>query len=344
MRGITKERKLSLGSVNINFIFSHLSIEHKIHVVPDDFPIPSQGILGKDFLRRHHCLIDFGDMSLTIRPNKLPSAKATILTEISKDTTVVPPNSETFKLLSIKSETFPCVIENQEIAPMVFVPNTIAFSNECWIRVLNTSDNFTFLPTNTLKTSKVNDYNIFMTKNSSKNQTQNTRIDKLKHILKSNTPAHALELITPLCTDFADIFHIQGDTPTTNNFYRQDLHLKDTEQVYTPNYRQPQTHKNEINNQVQQLFDSDLIELSTSSFNSPLLLVPKKSVDGTPKFRLVVDYRKLNRKLIPDKFPLPRIEDIFDNLGKAKYFSIMDLQSGYHQIPLNESSRKYTAI
>lgn len=51
MRGITDERKLSLGSTNINFIFSHLSLEHKIHIVPDDFPMPSDGILGKDFLK-----------------------------------------------------------------------------------------------------------------------------------------------------------------------------------------------------------------------------------------------------------------------------------------------------
>lgn len=48
--------------------------------------------------------------------------------------------------------------------------------------------------------------------------------------------------------------------------------------------------------------------------------------------------------MIPDRFPLPRIEDIFDNLGKAKYFSVVDLQAGYHQIPLDEESRKYTAF
>lgn len=344
MRGITNERKFSLGSININFIFSHLFLEHKIHVVPDDFPLPSNGLLGKDFLKRHHCLIDYGDMTLAIRPNGVASAKTRIFSEVAQNVVVAPPNSETFKLFHVESDYFPCVIENQEIAPRVFIPNTIAVGKECWIRVLNTNDNFTFLQSNTIKTAKTTDYNIFINKQTQHEQQTHDRVEKLKSILRKNTPAHALDLLTPLCTDFSDIFHIEGDRPTVNNFYEQHLQLKDTEQVYTRNYRQPQAYKAEINKQVQQLFDNDLIELSKSNFNSPLILVPKKSTDGTPKFRLVVDYRKLNRKLIPDRFPLPRIEDIFDNLGKSKYFSIMDLQAGYHQIPLHQNSRKYTAF
>lgn len=61
---------------------------------------------------------------------------------------------------------------------MVSVPNTIAFSDECWIRVLNTSDNFTFLPTNTLKMTKIDEYNIFMTKQVNKNQPENGTMSK----------------------------------------------------------------------------------------------------------------------------------------------------------------------
>lgn len=59
---------------------------------------------------------------------------------------------------------------------------------------------------------------------------------------------------------------------------------------------------------------------------------------------MCVDYRKLNRKLIPHRFSLPRMEDIIDRLGKSKFFSTLDLASGFHQIPLHENSRKYTAF
>lgn len=87
-----------------------------------------------------------------------------------------------------------------------------------------------------------------------------------------------------------------------------------------------------------------IIEPSISSYNSPLLLVPKKGPGGEKFMRLVVHYRGVNKKLVSDKFPLPRIEEILDQLGRAKYFSIIDLKSGFHQIPLDEKSRKITSF
>lgn len=59
---------------------------------------------------------------------------------------------------------------------------------------------------------------------------------------------------------------------------------------------------------------------------------------------MCVDFRTINRKLVADKFPLPRIDDILDNLGRAKYFSIIDLLYGFHQIPLNTESRDLTSF
>lgn len=77
-------------------------------------------------------------------------------------------------------------------------------------------------------------------------------------------------MILPLCLEFDDIFHLDGDKPTTNNFYTQKLNLRDNEPVYVKNYRLPQSQKSEIRNQVKKLLDDDLIELSTSNYNSPL--------------------------------------------------------------------------
>lgn len=92
------------------------------------------------------------------------------------------------------------------------------------------------------------------------------------------------------------------------------------------------------------MLDEDIIEPSISSYNSPILLVPKKSGNNEKKWRLVVDFRQLNKKLLADKFPLPRIDAILDQLGRAKYFTTLDLMSGFHQIPLDHDSRKYTAF
>lgn len=82
-----------------------------------------------------------------------------------------------------------------------------------------------------------------------------------------------------LCTNFADIFYVEGDKYTTNNFYEQKIILRDNEPAFTKNYRLPHMQKKEVNRQTKILLENDLIELSTSPYNSPIIIVPKKSID-----------------------------------------------------------------
>ncbi|KAH8376522.1 hypothetical protein KR200_007314, partial [Drosophila serrata] len=119
-----------------------------------------------------------------------------------------------------------------------------------------------------------------------------------------------------LCTRYTDIFGLETESITTNNFYKQKLRVKDDAPVYIKNYRSPHSQVQEIQSQVQKLIDDKIVEPSTSAYNSPLLLVPKKSLPDSDKkkWRLVIDYRQINKKLLSDKFPLPRIDDILDQL------------------------------
>lgn len=96
--------------------------------------------------------------------------------------------------------------------------------------------------------------------------------------------------------------------------------------------------------QVNKLIKEDIIEDSVSPYNLPLLIVPKKSTDGSKKWRLVVDYRRLNEKIVNDKFPLTRLEDVLDKLGRAKYFSKLVMTSSFHQVGLKKESRPLTAF
>ncbi|MCO5597948.1 hypothetical protein L7F22_052035 [Adiantum nelumboides] len=95
-----------------------------------------------------------------------------------------------------------------------------------------------------------------------------------------------------------------------------------------PPYRVSQAQQEEIMRQVNELVEKGMVRPSSSPFCSPVLLVHKKN--GT--YRMCVDYRALNKITIKNKFPVPRIEDLFDKLQGSTYFSRIDLKSGYHQI------------
>lgn len=137
--------------------------------------------------------------------------------------------------------------------------------------------------------------------------------------------------------EFNDIFHLPGDKLTVNNFYEQKIRLEDIAPVYIPNYKQNHAQLPEIKEQLGKIIEDGIFEPSVSHYNSPILLVPKKS-STRKKWRLVVDFRQLNKKLLPYKFPMPPIDTILDQLGRAKFFSTLDLMLDFHQISLTENS------
>jgi hypothetical protein len=98
-------------------------------------------------------------------------------------------------------------------------------------------------------------------------------------------------------------------------------------------YRMPPNELSELETQLQDLLDKGFIRPSASLWGCPALFVKKKD----NSLRLCVDYRPLNAVTIKNKYPLPRIDILFDQLAGAKVFSKIDLRSGYHQIKIRPS-------
>ncbi|GJY81288.1 putative reverse transcriptase domain-containing protein [Tanacetum coccineum] len=96
----------------------------------------------------------------------------------------------------------------------------------------------------------------------------------------------------------------------------------------------------ELSDQVQELADRGFIRPSTSPWGAPVLFVKKK--DGS--FRMCIDYRELNKLTIKNRYPLPKIDDLFDQLQGSSVYSKIDLRSGYHQLRVRDEDIPTTAF
>lgn len=123
---------------------------------------------------------------------------------------------------------------------------------------------------------------------------------------------------------------------TFANEVKHSITIRDDLPIYSKNYRYPEIHRTEIKNQINSLLEQRIIRPSISPWSSPIWIVSKKlDESGIKKWRLVIDYRKLNDKTIEDRYPLPNIMDTLDKLGKCMYFTTLDLASGFHRIEVN---------
>ena len=105
-------------------------------------------------------------------------------------------------------------------------------------------------------------------------------------------------------------------------------------------YRMAPTELKELKIQLQELLDKGFIRPSISPWGAPVLFVKKK--DGT--LRMCIDYRQINKVTVKNKYPLPRIEDLFDQLKGASVFSKIDLRSGYYQLRVKDIDVPKTAF
>ncbi|GJY76337.1 putative nucleotidyltransferase, ribonuclease H [Tanacetum coccineum] len=145
----------------------------------------------------------------------------------------------------------------------------------------------------------------------------------------------------PVVREFPKVFpeDLPGLPPVRQVEFQIDL-IPGAAPVARAPYRLAPSEMQELSNQLQELADRGFIRPSTSPWGAPVLFVKKK--DGS--FRLCIDYRKLNKLTVKNRYPLPRIDDLFDQLQGSSVYSKIDLRSGYHQLRVRDEDIPKTAF
>lgn len=143
-----------------------------------------------------------------------------------------------------------------------------------------------------------------------------------------------------LLTSYQELFDIDGRPLTRTSLVYHQIHTGSVALVRGPPHRTSPAERREISQQIADMLEKKIIEPSSSSWSSPVVLVKKK--DGS--WRFCADYRRLNKVTTKDDYPLPQVDDILDSLQGSSYFATINFRSGYCQMPIHAEGRPKTAF
>lgn len=334
---ITGLRTETFSEDNITIpLFYELGIDEPIDLHVVDWHNDYDALIGSSDLQKLHANINYSTNTLIIENLEIPFNYS------------IPPDLlKNYKTSVYHSIHLPVTIESGD----VIIPETQLGSfliPEC---ISTAKDGFCLIPNGSNKISDININERIKVKPLTEEIIQKPPNSQPQHLcfetILRTTHLNQQEesLILKLCKKFSDIFyHEQADLSFTNAV-KHKIRTTDDSPVFVKSYRHPYAMNQEIQNHIQKLLDNKIIQPSISPYSSPVWLVPKKQdASGKKKFRLVIDYRSLNAKTVEDKYPLPRIDEILDNLGKCSYFSTLDLAQGFHQIEMDSKSIEKTAF
>ncbi|UYV66656.1 hypothetical protein LAZ67_4002457 [Cordylochernes scorpioides] len=161
--------------------------------------------------------------------------------------------------------------------------------------------------------------------------------DEIQFQINKNLSPKEQEDLKQILIKYADLFSPRlGRT----NLAKHWIDTEDAKPIKHKPYRVSPKERDIIKDQIDEMLKEGIIRPSSSPWSFPVILVKKR--DG--KFRFCVDYRKLNEVTVKDVYPIPRIDDVMDTLQGSKYFSAIDLRSGYWQVEIEEKDKEKTAF
>ncbi|UYV76233.1 hypothetical protein LAZ67_13003122 [Cordylochernes scorpioides] len=161
--------------------------------------------------------------------------------------------------------------------------------------------------------------------------------DEIQFQINKNLSFKEQERLKQILAKYTDLFSSRlGRT----NLAKHQIHTEDAKPIKHKPYRVSAKERTIIKDQIDEMLEEGIIRPSSSPWSFPVILVKKR--DG--KYRFCVDYRKLNEVTVKDVYPIPRIDDVMDSLQGSKYFSAIDLKSGYWQVEIEERDKEKTAF
>jgi transposase InsO family protein len=355
------------GSLETQILEGEVSIPYCLQLVSKQIDLKGDGILGRDFLKAMRARICYRDRVLTfqykgflMRKNLtfLPGVEPGIPRSERVNKLTLPARAEVIVQVPVDAgpRVKEGVVEKAEMLPGVYMAESLVkVENGCIITsIINTTAEEVELSDPVVKLEETDDRNtsevVCFGVTEQKKEGGDQSLSRGERVIAKLKDDHLngeeRKFLREICFEYQDVFYLSGDKLSCTNAAKHTIQLEPgVTPINTRPYRLPESQKEEIDRQVKQLVEDGIIAPSESPWNSPLLIVPKKAgPDGKPKWRMVVDFRKLNEKTVGDAHPLPDITEILDQLGQSKYFTCLDMAMGYHQIELEAGEGPKTAF
>jgi hypothetical protein len=340
-------------------------VSYKFYIVPR---LHTNFIIGRTFLEKYGAVIDFGKRKLHLTPRR---------SLVATEPVTIPPNSEKLIVARVKGDPLPegvtgvCSGNDTLSTQGLLSGNVLCHVNRGHVyqRIANFSDS----PVTVCKGSRTGKFNcingsycVYDLESTETDRPRCSHVCATAADRKVNTnlkgPSPQVQIAPELTADqrhelkclldqYADVFVGEDGKLGHCDIIKHEIQLQEGHKpVRQRSYRLSPAHKPIMEEMIEDMKSQGIIEESTSPWSAPAMLIAKrgKNTDGNSKnsFRFVVDFRRLNASTIADAHPLPTTQEALESIGSSNpaWFSGLDMQCGFHQIIMDESSKQYTSF
>ena len=356
--GITPGECVTLGSISMKL--NGLSCE--AHVVPDNFPIDTDGLLGWDMMTKHGVKVNAANERLETDHSVIPFER--------EEEFIIPPRTRQVIYARVQNiEERVGFVPLQNLGPKLLFGNFVATNEEgkAYALCYNISDEPVKIaaPVVTLEPCEVvrEKDEVFGTGDSDSydNESEHANVLRIISEKEANRATRVFEALDPdtlkdlnaeeiahikeLIRERPHLFGLPGEGLKATHLVTHKVVTTTDTPVRVKRHRHPPAIKEEMQRQITQYLEAGIIKPSDSPYLSMMWVVPKKSrKNGEKRWRMVTDFRQLNEITVDNSYQLPLTTDIIEAAASAKYITAIDLKTGFYQIPMDPEDAHKTAF